>query len=81
MIKLKELKSWVNGFQLVNDAMEELLVLQEFLNEGEADEADLSKAFKVAQRRIEDLELRNMLQKEEDRMGAILKIRCWCWWY
>jgi len=74
MIKLKELKSWVNGYHQVKDAMEELMVLQEFMNEGEADEADLNKAFKVALRRIEDLELRNMLQKEEDRMGAILKI-------
>lgn len=74
MIKLKELKSWVNSYQQVKEAMEELMVLQEFMNEGEADEADLNKAFKVAQRRIEDLELRNMLQKEEDRMGAILKI-------
>lgn len=74
MIKLQELKSWVKGFQQVKDAMEELVVLQEFLKEGEADEADLNKAFKVALQRIEDLELRNMLQKEEDRMGAILKI-------
>lgn len=74
MIKLQELKSWVKGFQQVKDAMEELVVLQEFLKEGEADETDLNKAFKVALQRIEDLELRNMLQKEEDRMGAILKI-------
>lgn len=74
MIKLQELKSWVKGFQQVKDAMEELMVLQEFLKEGEADETDLNKAFKVALQRIEDLELRNMLQKEEDRMGAILKI-------
>lgn len=74
MIKLKDLKSWVKGYNQVKEAMEELMVLQEFMNEGEAEETDIKKAFKVAQQRIEDLELRNMLQKEEDRMGAILKI-------
>ena len=53
MIKLKDLKSWVKGYNEVKEAMEELVILQEFMNEGEADESDINKAFKVAQRRIE----------------------------
>lgn len=74
MIQLKALKSWVESFNSISEAMEELVVLQDFVNEGELEEADLDKQFKIAQQKIEDLELRNMLQKEEDRMGAILKI-------
>jgi peptide chain release factor 2 len=74
MKKLKELKSWVNNYENLKTAMEETTVLQEFLKEGEAEEADVDAQCRKALEMIEDLELRNMLQKEEDRMGAILKI-------
>jgi peptide chain release factor 2 len=74
MKKLKELKSWVNNYEKVKTAVEETTVLQEFLKEGEAEEADIDAQHQKAVEMIEDLELRNMLQKEEDRMGTILKI-------
>ncbi len=74
MKKLKELKSWVNGYEKIKNAIEETSVLLEFLKEGEAEEADIDAQYQQAVEMIEDLELRNMLQKEEDRMGAILKI-------
>jgi len=49
-------------------------VIYEFFKEGEATEEDVDKQFEASLALIEDLEVRNMLQKEEDQLGAILKI-------
>jgi len=50
------------------------VVLNDFLREGEATEEDVDNQYKSCMSMIEDLEVRNMLQKEEDQLGAILKI-------
>ena len=49
-------------------------MINDFFREGEATEQDLEKQYDTCLSLIEDLELRNMLQKEEDQFGAILKI-------
>lgn len=49
-------------------------MINDFFREGEATEQDLDKQYNACLEQIEDLELRNMLQKEEDQFGAILKI-------
>jgi len=49
-------------------------VLNDFYREGEASEEDLNNQYETCLTMIEDLEVRNMLQKTEDQMGAILKI-------
>ncbi len=49
-------------------------MLNDFYREGEATEDDLNKQYDTCLEMIEDLEVRNMLQKTEDQMGAILKI-------
>lgn len=46
----------------------------DFYKEGEASEEDLDNQYSVCLSLIEGLEVRNMLQKEEDQLGAILKI-------
>ena len=74
MKKLKELTSWVNAYEAIKTATADLQVLYDFFKEGEAEEADVQEAYKQALRQTEDLELRNMLQKEEDKLGALLKI-------
>jgi len=54
--------------------VEDLIVLHEFFQEGEAEEDEVVSQFNKANRLIESLESRNMLQNEEDAFGAILKI-------
>ncbi len=54
--------------------MEDLTVLHDFLNEGEAEEAEVDQQYQTALSLIENLELRNMLRNEEDALGALLKI-------
>lgn len=54
--------------------MDDLQVLYEFHREGEANEEELSNAYTATDSAIKALELRRMLGKEEDALGAILKI-------
>jgi peptide chain release factor 2 len=49
-------------------------VLFDFYKEGEATEEDIDRQFEASLEMISSLEVRNMLQKEEDQLGAILKI-------
>jgi peptide chain release factor 2 len=71
---IAELKSWTTGFEKINTAIDDLVVLYDFCKEGEASEEDVDNQYRDCLSMIEDLEVRNMLQKEEDQLGAILKI-------
>ena len=71
---ISRLKSWTADFDRVNTATEDLLVINDFFREGEASEEDLESQFDKCLSLLEDLEVRNMLRKEEDQLGAILKI-------
>jgi peptide chain release factor 2 len=67
-------KSWTNAFDKVNIAVEDLLVLLDFFKEGEVTEEEINIQYDKALTEVEKLELRNMLRREEDRLGAVLKI-------
>jgi peptide chain release factor 2 len=82
---LKELsgvKFWVNGYDKVATAVEDLNVLYDFAKEsleGADDEqtdevVELEEAYKSALEELEALELRNMLGEEGDNLGAVLTI-------
>ena len=72
--KIARLKSWVDGFNAVQTAVEDLKVLAEFQEAGEATEEEVNTQFRQALSLTEDLESKNMLRNEEDSLGAILKI-------
>jgi len=55
-------------------SVEDLVVINEFFRDGEAIEEDLNRHYEAALEQIEDLELKTMLQNDEDQLGAILKI-------
>ena len=71
---IAQLKSWTTSFEKVSSAIEDINVLNEFFREGEATEEEVDRQYQTCLSLIEDLEVRNMLQKEEDQLGAILKI-------
>jgi len=58
----------------VHTAVEDLSVLVEFHEAGEASEEELVKQYTTALSLTEALESKNMLRNEEDSLGAILKI-------
>ncbi len=68
------MKSWTIAFDKINTSLEDLVVIYDFYREEEASEADVDNQYDNCLSLIEDLEVRNMLQKEEDQLGAILKI-------
>ncbi|HDS06006.1 MAG TPA: peptide chain release factor 2 [Bacteroides sp.] len=71
---IARLKAWVNGYQKVRTAVDDLNVLFEFLEAGEASEKEVDEQYEKTLTLTEDLESRNMLRNEEDSLGAILKI-------
>lgn len=58
----------------MDQSVEDLIVLFEFQQSGDADEAEVEQHFAQTLDLVEKLEARNMLQKEEDKLGAVLRI-------
>jgi peptide chain release factor 2 len=74
MKKVRGIKQWIVGYNTVKSAVEELVLSFDFFKEGIIEESDVDNAFSTAIEKIESLEMKNMLRKEEDSMGAVLKI-------
>lgn len=74
MRKVKELKKWVEGYTEVKTATDELQLAFDFYKEEAVTEEEVEQAYKAAIALIEDLEMKNMLSKEEDKLGAVIKI-------
>lgn len=71
---VRGIKQWTEAFKEVDESVEDLLVLFEFQQEGEADEKEVETHFAETLDLIEKLEAKNMLRKEEDKLGAVLRI-------
>ncbi len=56
------------------NSYDDLVVIQEFHNEGEGSEEELAQQFNSSLNLIEELEFKNMLSGEEDRLSAIVNI-------
>jgi peptide chain release factor 2 len=72
--ELSEIRSWTEAYEEVKNACEDLSVILEFFNQSEATEEELNKAYTTTLGLVEDLEFRNMLSDEEDRLSAVLNI-------
>ena len=71
---VRELKFWINAYQEVKAAADELQLAFDFVKEGIVTEEEVDHQYAEAIRMIEDLEMKNMLRREEDKLGAVLKI-------
>ena len=74
MKKIKDLKKWVESYDEVHNAVEELTWAYDFIKEELITEEELDAAYQKALDLIENLELKNMLRQEEDHLGCVLKI-------
>lgn len=74
MKKVRGIKQWIEGYEKVKSAVDELALSFDFNKEGIVTEEELDAAYEKAKNLVEDLEMKNMLRKEEDEMGAVLKI-------
>ena len=74
MRKVKGIKAWIEGYEGVRSATEELQLAFEYFKEELVTEEEVDTAFTQAFREVETLEMKNMLSHEEDQMPAVLKI-------
>lgn len=74
MKKVKEIKKWIELYNEMHTASEELQLTYDFYKEELSTEEEVDQAYATALDKIENLELKNMLRLEEDRLGAVLKI-------
>jgi len=72
--KIKEKKRWVDFFSKASEAVDDLVVLEEFFEMEEASREDLDSQFEIAETAIAELEFMQMLSNKEDAFDAILKI-------
>jgi peptide chain release factor 2 len=71
---IRDKKIWTDAYFACIKSHEDLSILHEFFLQGEGTEADLDNHYQQTLTLIEDLEFRNMLSDEEDRLGAIVQI-------
>jgi peptide chain release factor 2 len=74
MKAIRGIKVWTEGFEKIDKSLEDLLVLYEFYEAEEASEEEVSDLFNETLELVEQLEAKNMLRKEEDQLGAVLRI-------
>ena len=74
MKKIKDIQAWIDGYNEIDKATEELQLAWDFLKEGIVEESELDALYASTIEKIESLELRNMLRREEDKMDAVIKI-------
>lgn len=74
MKKIKELHFWIDSYKELDKQIEELRLSFDFLKEGLVTEEDVDSQYAAVIEMLENLELRNMLRREEDKLGVVLKI-------
>ncbi|HQN99188.1 MAG TPA: peptide chain release factor 2 [Bacteroidales bacterium] len=67
-------KVWIERFEKVRSLFEDLKVMVDFLDNGEATEQEVNRHYQETLHEVEELEFMNMLSAEEDRLGAIMEI-------
>lgn len=71
---VRELKFWINAYHEVKEGADELQLAFDFVKEGIVTEEEIDHRYADVIRLIEELELKNMLRREEDKLGAVLKV-------
>ena len=72
--KVASIKSWIDAYDALSALVDDLEVVAEFVREGGATEAELDAQYAHTLSATEELEMRNMLRGEEDKLGAIVDI-------
>jgi len=74
MRKVKAIRSWIESYNELVRLNEELQLAFDFYKEEVATEEEVDAAYAHSLGMTEQLELKNMLRLEEDKLGAVLKI-------
>jgi peptide chain release factor 2 len=71
---IRDIKRWTDAYNDAQSSFEDLTVIYEFFQTGEATDEDLDRQAEKTVKVIEELEFMNMLSREEDTLSAILQI-------
>ncbi|MCR4827900.1 MAG: peptide chain release factor 2 [Bacteroidales bacterium] len=74
MLEIKNKKTWTTAFKAVNDSCEDMAVMGEFYDAGEATEEEMMAQLATTTKLVEELEFKNMLRNESDSFDAVLSI-------
>lgn len=74
MKTIREIKFWVEAYDIVIKKVADLEVLFDFVKEGLEQPSELENAYQETLNALEELELKNMLSNEEDKLSAVLQI-------
>ncbi|HQN88064.1 MAG TPA: peptide chain release factor 2 [Bacteroidales bacterium] len=74
MRKIKQLKGWIEDYEEVQTAVQELTLAYDFYKEEALSEKEMDEQYDQTLNLLENLEMKNMLRHEEDKLGAVLKI-------
>ncbi len=74
MREVKQKKSWTTAYAELQAHLDDLKVMAEFFDAGEATQEELDAQHDLTFSALENLEFKNMLSAEEDHLGAVLKI-------
>ncbi|MDP2059619.1 MAG: peptide chain release factor 2 [Flavobacteriaceae bacterium] len=71
---VRNIKVWVDAYNELCSAVEDVGVLFDFNKEGEASDEDVDKQYATTLELFEDVEFKNMLSSDEDKLSAVLQI-------
>jgi len=71
---IRDIKRWTDAYDEAKSAFDDLAVIYEFYEAGEATDEDLDRQADKTIKVIGNLEFMNMLSREEDKLSAILQI-------
>ncbi|PIQ16459.1 MAG: peptide chain release factor 2 [Flavobacteriales bacterium CG18_big_fil_WC_8_21_14_2_50_32_9] len=71
---VRNIKVWVDAYNNLCSAVEDVEVLFDFNKEGEASDEDVDKQYASTLELFEDVEFKNMLSSDEDKLSAVLQI-------
>jgi len=74
MKSIRSLKYWIEAYDALKSAYDDVEILYDFAKEGEGDENEVDAQFNSLAEKVEELELKNMLSSEEDSLSAVLQI-------
>lgn len=74
MKKVKGIKRWIDGYNEVRLAADELQLAFDFYKDEMVTEEEVDTDYRRALEAIESLELKNMLRQKEDPMDCVMKI-------
>lgn len=74
MRKIKGIHFWIDAYTAVEKQLEELRLALDFLKDELVTEEEVDAQYATLVKEVEDLELRNMLRREEDKLSVVLKI-------